>query len=287
MGVSIVNSLALGAPAGPATPEPIGTLAAPNVFTPIAPQGFPYPFTHARILYKNEFSQSQASPTAAQVVNIPNTFERWRPAGGTQTLTLTRPAATQVDAIGIGASTFNGATVTVQTSATASASFTTRATITPDDDRAIMVLLSSPVTVQRVRIILTGGSNREIGVVYAGIALQMERPLFGGHSPINLSAQTSYQNHVSDSGNWLARSIVREGLQSEYTWKYISDAWYRSEFQPFVVQAKRDPFFVAWRPSFAPHDVALAWTTADIQPTYSGTRDLIDLSISVRGYGAV
>jgi hypothetical protein len=285
MGVSIVNSLALGAPAGPATPEPIGTLAAPNVFTPIAPQGFPYPFTHSRILYKNEFAQAAASPIAGQGVTVPNTFERWRPASGTQTLILTRPAPVLIDAVAIGASVFNGATVTIEISPSASGAFTAIETAEPTDDRALMVLLSEPVTVQRIRVTLTGGSDREIGVIYAGVALQMERPLFGGHSPINLSARTDYQNQVSDSGNWLARSIVREGLETEYTFKYISDAWYRSEFQPFVISARREPFFVAWRPEFAPEDIAFAWTTADIKPTYSGSRDLIDLSFSVRGYG--
>ena len=244
-----------------------------------------YPIKNGRILYKNDFATATASPTAAQAVTVPNTFERWRPAGGTQTLTLTRSSPTTIDAIGIGASVFNGATLQIQVSPTASAGFTTVETVFAFDDRAVLVLLTAPITAQRVRIILTGGSNREIGVVYAGIALQMERPLLGGHSPINLSPRTEYQSNTSDSGNWLGRSITREGLEAELTWKYISNAWYRNEFLPFTFSAKKEPFFIAWRPSFAPNDVAYAHTTADIVPSYSSTRDLMDLSISIRGYG--
>lgn len=245
-----------------------------------------YPMSHARILHNNLFATATASPTDAQAVTIPNTFERWRPTGGTQTLTLTRSSATTIDAIGIGASVFNGATVQIQVSPTASAGFTTVETVTPFDDRALLVLLTSPITAQRVRIILTGGSDREIGVIYAGIALQMERPLFGGHSPINLSARTSYQNNVSDSGNFLGRSIVREGLETELSWKYISNGWFRNDFQPFVISAKKEPFFIAWRPNFAANDVAFAYTQDDIRPTYSGIRDLIEVSINIRGFGS-
>ena len=226
------------------------------------------------------------TPTAAAVCLIPNTFERWRPATGTVTAVFIASAAASTDYVAIGAHNLGtaGATVTIATAATVGGALTTRATLTPADNKPIYIEFTA-ASVQEVRVTLTGGTNREVGVVYAGKQLIMSRFIYGGHSPITLSSQTQYRNSVSETGQWLGRTIARQGLQTEYNFTLVDDEWYRENFEPFVQSAKKTPFFIKWRPDLYPLEAAYVWTTGDITPSNrgGGTR-LMQFSFGVEGH---
>lgn len=279
------------------TPEASGDISTPNTLTPNAlPSGPPFPTSHARICYDNLLTQAGASATAtddnagATKVLIPNTFERWRPGSGVESITIELGQNEDVDYIAIGAHNLGtkGVDVEILTSDTTGGGFTSRLSVSPTDDRPILLLLDPEIDVRRIKVEITNGTDREIGVISAGIALQMERPLYGGHSPVNLSSRTDYQNSVSDTGQWLGRTITRDGLQTNYQWNNLSDDWYREYFEPFVQAAKSLPFFIAWRPDLYPDEVAYCWTTSDIKPTNrGGGTKLMNVGISVRGHGDV
>ena len=113
----------------------------------------------------------------------------------------------------------------------------------------------------------------------------MTRTIFGGHSPITLSAKTEYRNSVSETGQWLGRSIARQGTETEYSFTLVDDLWYRENFQPFVESAKTNPFFIAWRPDLYPDEVAYVWTTEDIKPqNRGGSTRLMNFAFSVEGH---
>jgi hypothetical protein len=239
---------------------------------------------YTRIGYKSILVS--ASPSAAQVALIPNTFERWRPAGGSQAATFSSSTAQYCDYIAIGAHNLGtkGATVLIEVSSSTVAAFATIGTITPSDDKPIYIAFESRV-VQRVRVTLTNGTGRELGVIYAGSQLVMTRTIFGGHSPITLSAKTEYRNSVSETGQWLGRSIARQGTETEYSFTLVDDLWYRENFQPFVESAKTNPFFIAWRPDLYPDEVAYVWTTDDIKPqNRGGSTRLMNFAFSVEGH---
>jgi len=99
---------------------------------------------YTRIGYKSILVS--ASPSAAQVALIPNTFERWRPADGSQAATFSSSTAQYCDYIAIGAHNLGtkGATVLVEVSSSTVAAFATIGTITPSDDKPIYIAFREP-----------------------------------------------------------------------------------------------------------------------------------------------
>jgi len=261
-------------------------IAAPNVLNPKDPLAPPYPLSHARILYDNLFNNAIVSNSAAQGIANSNTYERWRLTNSIESITISANSNKTINAICLGAHNLgavNG-TVTIQTSSSTSASFVTRATITPTTNNAIMVLLTSNLVVRRIRLTVNR-LTAEIGVLYAGLALVMPRPIFGGHAPITLQNKVNYIDSASENGQWLGRTITRRGYATSYTWSFITDAWYRLNFSPFVESTNLYPFFIAWRPDLYANEVAYAWRTDDVTPTNrGGATRYIDFDLSVLGY---
>jgi len=242
---------------------------------------------NARIGFQNLLTSSDI--VAAEAVLIPNTFQRYLPASGAVTTRFQLGSAAPIDFIAIAAHNFGnhvvgGVPVLISYATTISGALIDIEEVRQTDNRAIMVLFDS-VTVAEIAITHDTTAGLEYGVVYAGTALQMQRPIYGGHSPINLSADTKYQSVMSESGQFLGRTITRQGSKSTFSWRNLDDDWYRENFQPFVDAAKTVPFFIAWRPDAHISEVAFSHTTADITPVNQGGGNrLMSVDMSVRGH---
>ena len=151
----------------------------------------------------------------------------------------------------------------------------------PVDDSPIMFLFE-PITARYWRIVVSGTAPF-VGVVYMGMPLEMERPCFAGISPINFSRMTTIRPNVSESGQWLGRSIIREGSRMSVQYRNLNYDWYKDNFDPFVEQARKYPFFFAWRPEGYPETIGYVWTQSDITPTTSGIRNLLDVGFDMMG----
>ena len=267
------------------------TLAAPSVITANAldPETPPFSLRHARILYNNLLLGSTVTPSAgtnANLVLIPNTADRWA-ITTTSFITFTLPAAVSIDTIGIGAHNLGSTNyvVSFQYSTTDVSSFVTFKTAqTPAEDTAIMAHISAGVSARRIRIICTGSGSAFIGSIYAGIALQMQRPFFAGHSPLPLSAKTIRYSSVTEGGNFVGEQIRRLGFRSSAPFKNLSNDWYRTYFQPFVIHARTLPYFFAWNLEQYPTDVGYCKTNEDITPAY-GSLDMFNVSFDMVGFG--
>jgi hypothetical protein len=234
-------------------------------------------------LYKNDIISSNVP--AAEVAISPDTYERWASASGTMQARFQTSTST-INAVGIAAHNLGSrnSTVQIETAPTVAGTFTTRATITPETDKPLFVTFDS-TTVADVRITITNGTNREVGVIYAGTALVLQRAIFAGHSPVDLSSVTEYRNATSDTGNFLGRRIRRQGFSTSFNWSNIVDFWYRENFQPFVESAKETPFFIQWRPDYYADEVAYGQTTGDISPqNQGGTTRMMSVSFNFIGY---
>lgn len=246
------------------------------------------PESHARIGYENLISSADSDE--ATKATRPNTFERWTDASGVMEGVFSLGSASTVDFVGIAAHNLFTAGVTeieISYATVVSGPYTVIEAITPTSNKAIMINFTSIDNVVEVKIAIPsdGSTDREIGVVYAGQALQMYQPIYGGHSPINLSGQTSYQNRISETGNFLDRREIRRGISSTYNWDNLDPNWYREKFEPFVESARSAPFFIKWRPDKYPNEVAYGFTTNDIQPSNTGGGiDLMSASFSMRGH---
>jgi len=146
------------------------------------------------------------------------------------------------------------------------------------------MLLIEPRTIAGVRITVEfNGDAPTVGKLAAGKVLEMARPFYSGHAPIMLSRNTTRRPSVSETGEWLGATLVRQGRQTSADWQHLEAAWYRKNFEPFVAHAQRFPFFFAWNPLRFP-DCVYATLTNDVRPSNMGIRSLMSVSISMKGY---
>ena len=154
----------------------------------------------------------------------------------------------------------------------------------PTEDTAIMFHNSSTVSVRRLKVTISGTGDAFVGSVYAGIALQMQRPFFSGHTPLPLSAVTTRYSSMSEGGNFIGEEIRRLGYKTSADWSNLENDWYRFYFQPFVKSARTLPFYFAWNLLQYPLDVGYCKTSEDIAPSY-GVKTRLNVSFSMVGFG--
>ena len=240
---------------------------------------------NARIGYKNLLVT--ANLPAFDMLLIPNTWERFVSTSGPGTIKLQLASATEINFVALAAHNLGthvgGETIDVSYATTIGGSLISLVTWAPTDNSAIMSLIT-PVVADEIILTYSTGAGMELGVVYAGNALEMPHGIYGGHAPISLSSKTKYQSTMSDSGQFLGRNITRQGIETNFSWRHLDPAWYRATFNPFVQSARVTPFFLKWRPDTY-EDTAFGYTTKDIAPTnMSGGSRLLDVSFNMRGH---
>ncbi|MCP3672736.1 MAG: hypothetical protein GY814_20400, partial [Gammaproteobacteria bacterium] len=177
-------------------------------------------------------SISGDSSTPADALT-PNTYQRWYPTATTVTAKFQLSVLADVDFIGIAGHNLTGVSVLIQTAVTVGGALTDVDTIVPTDNRAIMLNFDTRNIIE-IALTMTLSASNEIAVVSCGEALQMPRSVYGGHSPMSLSQDTTFHDSTSEGGNILGRTIIRQGLDGQFKWQFLDDLWYRSTFQPFV-----------------------------------------------------
>lgn len=240
--------------------------------------------THARIGYesiaygKTPTASSAASGYPAIAATYPTTYEYWQPTAVPATWAVDNAVPVACDFVGL-VGDFNGGTVAVQYSDDGS-SWTTQ--VSGQITGRVTMFLFESVTARYWRIQVTN-QIPSVSVVYIGKALAMQRRIYQGHSPLTLSRNTELTNNISEGGQYLGRSIVRQGVATDAAWSHLKADWYRSNFDPFVQSARTLPFFFAWRPSQFPQELGFVWTDGDVQPTNSGPKDYMSVSLNMRG----
>jgi len=267
----------------PAIPAP--TLFTANAGTSETP---PYPLTHARILYDNLLLTSTVTATAGTTPNytlIPNTYQSWL-FTGTQSITFEAADQASMDTVCISAHNLSGCTVTVTYDPLLAGSFVAFGSAkVVTQNKPLMFHLSSAVDVRRLKITVTGSGSRQVGSIYAGIALQMQRPFFSGFDRFGDS--TTYSTPMTAGGNIIAREAIRRGYNNTFSFKHLSAGWVETYLTPFLLKAKTTPFVLAWNLDAYPDDVWFGATDSDINPTFMGIRDLYSVEWSMMSHGSV
>lgn len=216
-------------------------------------------------------------------------FQRWSFDAYPAEWTIETASDADVDTLFIAAHNLGsvGTTVTVATSATVDGSFTTRAVVTPTDNGTIAVMFNNsgaPYVVRRVRLTVSDGAGlATVGVIRAGVALQMQRPFFGGHQPVLLNEDIDVRDNTSETGQWLGRIVQRRAYITTMRWSHLRADWVRQTFEPFRRVAIQRPFGVIENPIRMPEGVVWAWTDSIPQPTNMGVRDYMEASLPIRG----
>lgn len=249
------------------------------------------PLNHARIGYKSILTasnitvSSQATDFPGIAVVNPATYERWKPTAIPATLTVDAGDSVDVDYIGIAAHTIGSSECAVKVSYSFdSSSWVDIDEAKPGDNSTIMMIFGK-TSARYWRLTISGSTIPLIGVVKIGEALSMQRPIYSGHSPINLNRVTAVRPNISEKGQWLGSSIERQGFSTSFSWQHLKAEWYRKNFDKFASSNPRaHPFFIAWRPLKYPNEVGYCWSTSDIKPQNMGIIDYMSVSMSVEGY---
>lgn len=247
------------------------------------------PLNHARILYAPITGTVTADGTDGDLAANDFTNQRWAAGALTANWKIVTAATASVDTVFIAAHNLGstGSTVAVQTAATVGGAFTTRATIAPTDNSAIAAMINdngTPYSIREVRLVITGASpDVSIGIIRAGVALQMQRPVFGGAQPIGLNRVVETRHSQSETGQWLSRTIQRQARRTEMAWQHLEAAWYRSTFEPFSLTLPQTPFGLIQNPLRMPESVAWCWTDQTPTPENMGIRDLMSVSLTMTG----
>lgn len=244
------------------------------------------PLNHARILWDFKPGTVIAGGQSSEFAANDYTAQRWA-FGSASSWVFQFNANQPVDTFVIAAHNLAGKTVTVSTSSATSGAFTARASIVPPDNTPIFIMVNesdgSPISVRRYRVSV--GAGAAIGIIRAGLSLQMQRSLYGGHREALFNRVTEGQQSFSETGQWLGRTRKRLAYSTSYTWEHITRAWYRDNFEPFAQTLPLKPFAIAGNPESLPRDVAWAWAQSDVAPETMGMRDYITVSLPITGYG--
>ena len=238
-------------------------------------------------------SESAAGPADSPLRS--DSYSYWEPPTLPATWTLNLPGSPipNVNYVGIGAHNLgsSGCTVTAYTNNGVSSGSPTELQWeivaqphTPVDDSAI-ILLDTTRGAAQLRIVISGGTGPRIGVIYVGEILAMQSAIRGSHVPLNLSRQTVLRTALSRGGQFLGQTYQRRGYRTSVAFDLLDGDWYRSTFDPFVMAARRYPYFLAWRPGDRQDEVGYVWTADDISPSTMGFDDLMTVSWSVFALG--
>lgn len=225
---------------------------------------------------------SAADSFPASAVTNPLTYERWAPAaGGSNAVTIDLPPSRAFNTVAIAAHTLgtNGVTFTIA-GFISPGGWEDLITQTPTTDEPFVVCFGFIKIFTKLRI--TIDKQAEIGVVYAGMRLNMPLSIYGGHTPDTLGRTVEYTTAESVTGNFLGRTVERPGYEASYSFKYLGAVWYRQNFDRFARDAITNPFFVAWYPSKYPLEVVYGWTDRTIVPNNSGLKDYLDVNFTVK-----
>lgn len=241
------------------------------------------PLNRARILWDNILEGATFTGTSerdgfeASNAKATDTNSWWWPAvAGTLTMTFAAPAV--ISAVGIGAHSLgtDNAGATLQ-GLVGGVWVTLHPEIEPDDNEAIMLMFRR-VTATAIRITLDAAAR--IGVVYAGVELIMPQMVYTAAPPLRLVLSTAYETNKSQTGQFMGRSIIANARPFNPTWAHLAEPWVRSEFYPFILGARREPFFVALRPDGYPDDVGYVWTSGDIVPQRMGLKNFMQVQVT-------
>ena len=263
-----------------------------------------YPLNHARILYGNAITAATATgarakfPASAALTET--TYERWSPATSGDSITLTFPTQ-NINAIALAAHSGlnplievwqSGAYIPINVypldggpSLVSDFATDTHQLLNVSPDNQAILLLLKPRRIDTIRITVTySGTAPTLGVVRAGNVLEMARPFYQGHNPAILAADNTLRPNVSESGEWLGASLIRQGRSVKMDWQNLASSWIREKWTPFSKTIKTSPFIIAWNPKKFSTDVFYCSSSDTPQPTHSGPRDLMSVSLSARGY---
>ena len=151
------------------------------------------------------------------------------------------------------------------------------AAITPGNNRALFRVNTVDVTARYWRVVCSGHTAAPtIAVLVIGKTIQLPAP----HHPFNLpmlSRDTEVMNMLSEAGEPLGRSVLRQGFRTGLKYGQMNVAWARATWEPFVRLAEKNPFLFAYDATNYPDEAYYCFL--DKKPKYGQTEKPIHVQV--------
>jgi len=131
----------------------------------------------------------------------------------------------------------------------------------PTDDSVVIHTFSSiSKRYWRVRLGGSAGSPAPIiGQVSFGVRYEPPTGMRPGHVPPKYGINHKYVSNLSDTGQFVGRSLVRNEFQTSIMLDYLTAAQMRTDIDPLLAHAVVKPFFFLWDETNYSTEAAYCW----------------------------
>jgi hypothetical protein len=231
-------------------------------------------------------ASSEAAGFPKENVLNPLTYNSWKPNAQDSYIQFDLGAPKEINYMAIAAHNLgsNSNTISFEWFDTVSNTWQNEITnVAPTEDSTILLIMGTNRTFQTWKLAISGGTPPNVGVVYLGKALEVERKIYGGHTPVNLNQDTKILPQKSETGQFLGKSIISQGAKTDVMFKNLSKNFVYGEYKTFIETAQTQPFFFAWRPGTFADGLVYGWVNKDIRASNNGKAALMDSGFSVEG----
>ena len=215
-----------------------------------------------------------------------NTYDYWKAAAaGTVYLTVDYGSARSADYWAMAAHDLfdNSGTVQCQYSSDNFSADTNDAgsLITPSDNSPIFHAFTSvSARYWRLKITSTGAAST-IGAAAIGAALEMDRAVSSG-TILPKEARTNVTTtQISEGGQFIGRSIVRQGVQFNLKFTIQTLAFTRGSWSTFLDHVEEKPFWFSWNPDY--DDAVYCWTDSLPTPPTFDRHNSLSMGLKLKG----
>lgn len=240
--------------------------------------------------YHNVVTAAGVSSTTAAdgfpIANVadPATIPFWRGGvnTGNEAITITTNFDGEIDYVGIAAHNLGTIKATFSASSGSSPILATGTFF--DDDPVIIQFQPTIISQLLLTLSHTGVDSPQIGVLYAGKLLELERSIKVDqrHMPVNLNFQSVVVGGRTEI-NPLGRIRLNTKTVSTADFDHFTPDWYRSDFQAFAMAAEDSPFFFAWDPDEYPYEMSYVWAIDDVRAAVHPITQRIAAQIKMEG----
>lgn len=117
-----------------------------------------------------------------------------------------------------------------------------------------------------------------------GARLDLPYGMQPGFGPPLLSYEDEITNQQSINGNFLGRTIKRQGVKFTIDMPpVLTPAWVRTYWSPFIDKAKIRPFFFNWDNTNYPLESVFCWAVGKIKPPVYESQNMLKVSLDCEG----
>ncbi len=244
----------------------------------------------ALVLYRNVLAEGTLSASSETADGFaanalgPQTFDFWTPSAVPATLSVTLPETVECDACAIIAHELGSAGATLEVQFWNGAAWVTAMTITPEDDRDLLLIFGPRSSTQwRIRIT---DAIASIGVVMIGPRLLIPFGVVPDYTPINLALSVQLGPNVTLGGQFLGNRILRVGANTSIQLVPQERWWIEQDAKPFIAHYNSGkPFIWASCPDLLPEDMAYCWRAGEtLAASYGAGAVYGSMSMEVAAY---